>query len=70
MVLPPYWLGPCSTPHLEELMLAILAAVAFLLAAFGVTQLGIVNVLALGLALLALHLVVPVTVPWRTAPRR
>lgn len=50
-------------------MLAILAAVAFLLAAFGVTQLGIVNVLALGLALLALHLVVPVTVPWRTARR-
>jgi hypothetical protein len=50
-------------------MLAILAAVAFLLTAFGVTQLGIVNIVALGLALLALHFVVPVTVPWRTERR-
>lgn len=49
-------------------MFAVLAAVAFLLAAFGVTQLGIVGVVALGLALLALHFVVPVT-PWRRVDR-
>lgn len=45
-------------------MLAILAAVAFLLCAFGVTQLGTIGLLALGLALLALHLVLP-WAPWR-----
>jgi len=45
-------------------MLAILAAVAFLLCAFGVDHLGLVGLLALGLALLALHVCYPWT-PWR-----
>lgn len=44
-------------------MLAILAAVAFLLCTFGLSALGPIALLPLGLALLALHLVVPVTLP-------
>ena len=47
-------------------MLAILAAVAFLLVTFGVPQLGVIALLPLGLALLALHFVVP-WAPWTTA---
>jgi hypothetical protein len=41
-------------------MLCVLAAVAFLLVTFGVAALGPVALLPLGLALLALHFVVPV----------
>lgn len=59
---------PTTTLYLGEFVFAILAAVAFLVAAFGVTQLGVVGVVALGLALLALHLVAPVT-PWRRVDR-
>lgn len=44
-------------------MFGLLAVVVFLLVAFGVGQLGTVILLPLGLALLALHLVVPFT-PW------
>lgn len=44
-------------------MFAILAIVCFLLAAFGLPQLGVVALLPLGLAFLGLHLVVPFT-PW------
>lgn len=40
-------------------MLAILAAVIFFLAAFNV-KLGDLNVVALGLAILALHFVIPI----------
>jgi hypothetical protein len=49
-------------------MLAILSAVCFLLCAFGLDHLGVVGLLALGLALLALHVAYPWT-PWvrRTA---
>lgn len=46
------------------IMLAIFAAVAFLLCAFGLDHLGQVGLLALGLALLALHVCYPWT-PWR-----
>lgn len=44
-------------------MLAILAAVFFLLAAFGVAALGPIALVPLGLALLALYLIWPLT-PW------
>lgn len=40
-------------------MLAVVAAIIFVLAAFNV-QLGQLNVVALGLAVLALHFVIPV----------
>ena len=50
--------------RIQMAMLAILAAVAFLLCAFGVDHLGSVGLLALGLALLALHVCCPWT-PWR-----
>lgn len=46
-----------------EPVLAILAVVCFLLVTFGVPALGPIGLLPLGLALLALHLVVPIT-PW------
>lgn len=45
-------------------MLAILAAVAFLLVTFGVTALGPIGLLPLGLALFALHFVVPAGPSW------
>lgn len=47
-------------------MLAILAAILFVLYAFGIDHFGQVGVLGLGLALLALALVVP----WAPWPRR
>lgn len=45
-------------------MFALLSAVAFLLVTFGVAQVGPVGLLPLGLALLALHFVVPVGPAW------
>jgi hypothetical protein len=45
-------------------MLAIIAAICFILAFFNVT-LGAHSLIALGLFFLALHFVVPVTVPGR-----
>ncbi len=44
-------------------MLAAFAALVFLLALLGV-HLGAVNLIVLGLFLLALHLAIPVAVPW------
>ena len=44
-------------------MLAILAALCFLLVTFGVPALGVIALLPLGLAFLALHLVLP-WAPW------
>lgn len=44
-------------------MFAVLSALVFLLALLKV-QLGDVNLVTLGLFLLALHFVVPVSVPW------
>lgn len=44
-------------------MFAILAVVCFLLVVFGVPSVGIIGLLPLGFAFLALHLVVPYT-PW------
>lgn len=45
-------------------MLAIVAAVLFLFCAFGLDHLGVVGLLALGLAFLAAHVAYPLT-PWR-----
>lgn len=44
-------------------MFAIFAVVCFLLVTFGLPQLGVIALLPLGLAFLALHAVVPL-VPW------
>lgn len=48
-------------------MLALLAAIVFAVVLFG-GHIGDLNMIALGLLLLSLHLVAPVTVPW--GPRR
>ncbi len=45
-------------------MFALLASVAFLLVAFGVATLGPISLLPLGLALFALHFIVPVGPVW------
>lgn len=45
-------------------MFAILAVVCFALVTFGVSHVGAVDLLPLGLAFLALQLVAPLT-PWR-----
>lgn len=47
-------------------MLAILAALCFLLVTLGVPTVGILALLPLGLAFLALHLVLP-WAPWQRA---
>lgn len=47
-------------------MLALLAALVFAVLLFG-GHVGDLNLLALGLMLLSLHFVVPVTNPWRRA---
>lgn len=41
-------------------MLAVIACILFILAAFGLTSLGPIGVVALGLAFLAAHLALPV----------
>jgi hypothetical protein len=48
-------------------MLALIACVLFVLAAFSV-KLGSLNLIAIGLAVLAAHLIVPTSLtPWRKA---
>jgi hypothetical protein len=49
-------------------MLALIAAVCFLLAFFNVTLFDGHSLVALGLVFLALHFVVPVAVPGRRQP--
>jgi hypothetical protein len=48
------------------IVFGIFAVVAFLLVALGIPQIAHLDLLPFGLALLALHLVYPVT-PWRRA---
>lgn len=50
----------------QTVMLALLAALAFLLITFGVPTVGVLPLLPLGLALLSLHLVWP-WAPWHRA---
>lgn len=53
-----------GSASLGENMFALLASVAFLLVAFGVATLGPISLLPLGLALFALHFIVPVGPVW------
>lgn len=46
-------------------MLALIACILFVLAAFGLGSLGPVSVIALGLAFLAAHFVLPAVSSWR-----